>query len=368
MFDDIRPYNDDEVVAILHKLINEKELQGIIANFVMPRFYNIFPWLTRQLVKISFTFRVKRFTCVATLQQEIVKYLNRLVKKSTSGFSYHGIENLDTTKPTVFVSNHRDIALDPALVNYALHQAGSTTAEIAIGDNLLKKPWLSDLMRLNKSFIVKRGEKTKRAMLTASKNLSAYIHHTLTNKKQHIWIAQREGRAKDGLDKTNSAVISMLLLNKTKGQPISEYLEDLNIVPVAISYEFDPCDKDKATELAAIDTHGDYEKAEHEDIQSIGKGLLGFKGKIHVEFGTPILGETILDKPADSKTIAEEIDRQIINNYKLTDNNQVAFDYLNGNKIDQKQFDALENRMGELNETERKFLIAMYANPVTAKS
>jgi len=303
MFDDIRPYNDDEVINILHKLINEKELQGIVAKFVMPGFYRVLPWLARLLVKTSFTFRVKKFTGVASLQQEIVKYLNRLIKKSTSGFSYHGIENLDTEKPTVFVSNHRDIALDPALVNYALFQAGSSTAEIAIGDNLLKKPWLSDLMRLNKSFIVKRGEKTKRAMLTASKNLSAYIHHTLTVKKQHIWIAQREGRAKDGLDKTNSAVISMLLLNRAKGQAISEYLDDLNIVPVAISYEFDPCDKDKAVELAALETHGDYEKSEHEDIQSIAKGLLGFKGKIHVEFGTPITGDF-----ADSKAIGEEID------------------------------------------------------------
>ena len=209
-FDDIRPYNDDEVVDILHKLINEKELQSIIANYVMPRTYRLLPWLCRNLVKLSFSIKVKKFICVASLQKEVVKYLNRLIRNSTNGFSYSGLELFDSSKPTLFISNHRDIALDPALVNFALHQAGSTTAEIAIGDNLLTKPWLSDLMRLNKSFIVKRGEKSKRAMLNASKNLSAYIHYTLNQKKQHLWIAQREGRAKDGLDKTNSAVISML--------------------------------------------------------------------------------------------------------------------------------------------------------------
>jgi len=363
MFDDIRPYNDDEVIAILAKLVNEQELQAIIANFVMPKLYQFLPWLARLIIKLSFKMRLRKFTDVASLQDEIVKYLNRLIKKSTDGFSSHGLEQLDVTKPTLFISNHRDIALDPALVNFALYQHGSSTAEIAIGDNLLTKPWLSDVMRLNKSFIVKRGEKTKRAMLNASKSLSAYIHHTLTEKNQHIWIAQREGRAKDGLDKTNAAVISMVLLNRPKTQPISEYLDDLNIVPVSISYEFDPCDKDKAKELAAIETHGEYEKSHNEDIDSIAKGLLGYKGKVHVEFGCAIKGDY-----ADSKSIAEEIDRQIINNYKITENNQMAFDFIRNKNSHQKHSAIFQKRMVNLSEAEQQYLIAMYANPVIAKN
>jgi 1-acyl-sn-glycerol-3-phosphate acyltransferase len=361
-FDDIRPYNDDEVVDILHKLINEKELQSIIANYVMPRTYRLLPWLCRNLVKLSFSIKVKKFICVASLQKEVVKYLNRLIRNSTNGFSYSGLELFDSSKPTLFISNHRDIALDPALVNFALHQAGSTTAEIAIGDNLLTKPWLSDLMRLNKSFIVKRGEKSKRAMLNASKNLSAYIHYTLNQKKQHLWIAQREGRAKDGLDKTNSAVISMLMLNREKRQAVADYLKELNIVPVAISYEFDPCDRDKSIELAAIENDGKYQKSEHEDIDSIAKGLIGYKGKIHVEFGCPLTGEF-----SDSKAIAEEIDRQIISNYRVTENNQAAFDYLTENKKS-LAFESLNKRMEGLKENEKKHFINMYANPVLAQS
>lgn len=363
MFDDIRPYSDDEVVPILKKLINEKELQSIVAKYVMPKLYRVFPWLCRNIVKISFSYRVRKFVCVETLQKEIVKYLNRLIKKSTAGFSYHGLENCDISKPTLFVSNHRDIALDPALVNYALYQSGSSTAEIAIGDNLLSKPWLSDLMRLNKSFIVKRGEKTKREMLNASKNLSAYIHHTLTEKKQHVWIAQREGRAKNGLDVTNPAVISMLLLNRQRDQSISDYLKEINIVPVAISYEFDPCDKDKAIELAAIETTGSYKKSEYEDIKSISKGMLGFKGKIHVEFGSTLKGNF-----ADSKEIAREIDRQITNNYKLTNTNYAAYNILNNQQTNQNELDALNSRMLNLDDIQKSFLIKMYANPVLVKA
>ena len=246
------------------------------------------------------------------------------------------------------------------MVNFALHQEGLATVEAAVGDNLLHKAWVADLMRINKSFIVKRSEKTKRAMLTASKQLSAYIHHSLTEKKQNIWIAQREGRAKDGVDKTNAALISMLLLNKAKDISISEYLSQLNIIPVAISYEFDPCDRDKAKELAQLDETGSYQKDEGEDLRSITQGMVGHKGKVHLSFCQPIQGDY-----ADSKEIAQAIDQQIIANYKLHPSNLVAFEQINNQQPSNSQ---LENRMQHLSASQKHWLLTMYANPVIAKN
>jgi hypothetical protein len=266
------------------------------------------------------------------------------------------------TKPTLFISNHRDIALDPALLNLALYRSNIDTVEIAIGDNLLSKSWVSDLMRLNKSFIVKRGAKSKREMLNNSKNLSSYIHHTITDNNQNIWIAQREGRAKDGLDKTNSALISMLLLNKPKLQPIEEYLTQLNIVPISISYEFDPCDNHKAIELATIEETGEYQKEADEDLNSITKGLLGYKGRVHIEFGEPLTGEF-----SDSKAVAAEIDRQIIKNYRLYDSNITANAKLQDAPHDLGVLEELSKRMLNLTDAQQRWLLTMYANPVLAK-
>jgi hypothetical protein len=359
MYSDIRPYRDDEVSSVIQDLVNNQEFQTSISLYMMPKLSRMFPQLCRWLIKMSLRRRTKSLSKVHDIQLEAAKYMYRLIKRSTDGFSYTGLDKLDMSKPTLFISNHRDIALDPALINLALYESGHTTLEIAIGDNLLSKPWISDLMRLNKSFIVKRSEKTKRAMLTASKKLSSYIHHTLNDNHQHVWIAQREGRAKDGLDKTNSALISMLLLNKDKKMPIAEYLLQLNIVPVSISYEYDPCDKNKANELAAIELTGSYQKSEHEDIKSITQGILGHKGKVHVAFGQVLQGDF-----DDSKAIANEIDTQVIGNYRLYESNQSAHDKLHT----QGQANAkLTARMQDLDETQRKWLLTMYANPVVAK-
>ena len=362
MFDDIRPYHDDEVAAVIQKLVNEKGLQTSIASLVLPKIYRVFPGLSRFIVKLSLNRKAKNFHTVEDIQLEVAKYLNHLLKDSTDGFSYNGIENITNDRPVLFISNHRDIVLDAALVNLALHQSGIDTVAAAVGDNLLGEAWVADLMRLNKSFIVKRSEKTKRAMLKASKHLSAYIHHALTQNKQNIWIAQREGRAKDGLDKTNAALISMLLLNKNKEVSIAEYLEQLNIVPVAISYEFDPCDTDKAIELAAKEATGSYQKSENEDLQSITQGLIGHKGRVHIEFCRPLSGDF-----EDSKAIAKAIDQQIISNYKLYDSNLAAYAALNNESSDNSVLQTLKKRMLNLTEQQQRWLLTMYANPVSAK-
>ncbi|XQW83986.1 1-acyl-sn-glycerol-3-phosphate acyltransferase [Thalassotalea piscium] len=362
MYEDIRPYRDHEVEGVLQKLANEPELINAIATFLVPKLNKLFPSLTHKVLRWSLKGKIKHWRTVNDIQLHVAKYLHKLVKNSTKGFSYSGVENFDLNKPTLFISNHRDIVLDVALINWALFKCNANTVEAAVGDNLLHKEWVADLMRINKSFIVKRSEKTKREMLTASKKLSAYIHHSLTENQQNIWIAQREGRAKDGLDKTNAALISMLLLNKDKAMPISEYLAQLNIVPVSISYEFDPCDHDKAKELAQTETSGDYQKTDDEDLKSITQGIVGQKGRVHIAFGQPILGEF-----ADSKAIAAEVDRQIISNYKLYESNESAYQVLHNKDEENQLIPQLLARMDDLSETQKHWLLTMYANPVFAK-
>jgi len=370
MFEDIRPYHDDEVTAVIQKLINEKGLQSSIASIVMPKIYQHFPKLCRALIKLSLKIKANKFQKIDDIQRQVAKYLSHLLSKSSDGFTFNGLDKIDTSKPALFISNHRDIVLDAALVNLALYKNGLSTVEAAVGDNLLQEPWVADLMRLNKSFIVKRSEKNKRAMLQASKVLSSYIHHCITQKGQNIWIAQREGRAKDGLDKTNSALISMLLLNKDKQEPIEGYLAKLNIIPVSISYEFDPCDNEKAIELAAKEATGNYQKAENEDLNSITLGLTGQKGRVHLEFCSPIQGNF-----ADSKAIAAAIDQQIISNYRLYDSNWAAAEQLSlttesekgSSLIGSKEYHRLKDRMFGLNEAQQRWLLTMYANPVYAK-
>lgn len=362
MFDDIRPYRDNEVAAVIQSLINEPGLQSSIASFKLPRIHRLMPKLSAAIVKWSLKLRAKNFHNIEQIQVEVAKYLHHLIKKSTAGFTFSGLENFDHTKPSLFISNHRDIVLDVALVNWALYKNGINTVEAAVGDNLLHQPWVADLMRINKSFIVKRNEKTKRAMLNASKQLSAYIHDSIVNREQNIWIAQREGRAKDGIDKTNSALISMLLLNKDKQTSIADYLEQINIVPVSIAYEFDPCDNDKAIELAAKAKTGSYEKQEGEDLKSITQGLLGQKGRVHIEFCQPITGDY-----SDSKAIAAAIDNEIINHYKLYESNFAAHAALNEQQADDSVINQLNQRMESLTSEQKHWLLTMYANPVIAK-
>ena len=340
MFDDIRPFCDEEIHPVIQKLINTPDFQSSVAQLALPLLFKLCPWLAKKLTKYSLDRKSASLTSVNKIQLEVAKHLKNLIDKSAQDFTYHGLNKIDPNKPALFISNHRDIVLDAALINLAIFDKGFKTVESAVGDNLLTTDWVSDLMRLNKSFIVKRSEKTKRAMLTASKDLSGYIHHALTHKKENIWIAQREGRAKDGIDKTNPALISMLLLNKEKNTSICEYLSELNIIPVAISYEFDPCDSQKAIELATKEATGEYNKSDNEDLQSISQGLLGQKGHIHLEFCPPLTGEF-----ANSKEIAHAIDKVIINNYKLFDSNLSAFAHLNNKYIDEVEFNKLKKRM-----------------------
>jgi len=297
--------------------------------------------------------------------------LRKLLTRDNSQLTVRGLEKLDPSQSYLFISNHRDIAMDPALTILALHQKGMDSLRIAIGDNLLTKPFVSDLMRLNKSFIVRRSVAGRREKLAALKHLSAYIRFSLQEEQQSIWIAQREGRAKDGLDGTETALLKMLALCKSKSQSFGELIQGLNVVPVSLSYEWDPCDGAKAKELYALQNDGAYKKAEHEDFASIYRGIVGNKGHIYVTFGD-LLNESF----DDAASLAAEVDRQIIGNYRLQATHWIAYERLHGLSEQAEQVKqgldadwqavtrAFDERLATIPEEHRETLLAAYANPV----
>jgi len=246
--------------------------------------------------------------------------------------------------------------------------------QIATGDNLLKKPFVSDLMRLNKSFIVQRSLKG-RELLQGLTLLSEYMHHCI-EQGSHVWIAQREGRAKDGVDKTEAALLKMLAMYQRK-QPLSESLQKLHIVPVSISYEYDACDVLKAEELHAIEATGSFTKNEKSDIQSIVAGMTGFKGAVHVAFGREMQYES-----DNSDVIAASIDSQILENYKLRDSNYIAFELLQEKgllpeiavgldigspEIQRESRDFFSNRLRQVDPKLHRHYLLSYANPVISR-
>lgn len=325
-FSDIRPYNDDEVIPVLERLLGDDEFLDVIRQLRikwMPRW--LFP-LGKHLIVNRLRKRVQNIHSVHSFQMAVERYMNRCMLDTSEELEVHVDQPLDPKKNYLFMSNHRDIAMDPAICGLVCHQTGLGTMRIAIGDNLLSKQFASDLMRLNKSFIVKRGIENRREKMDELKKLSAYMRFSINKDRQSVWIAQREGRAKDGLDKTDTALIKMLLLSKKKEQSLSEGIAELNIIPVSISYEWDPCDIAKARELTAMAKDGAYEKREHEDISSIAAGIQGWKGRIDLHFGQEITGEF---NSADE--VADEVDRQVICNYRIQPSNAVAYQQLEGN-------------------------------------
>ncbi|MDG1818980.1 MAG: 1-acyl-sn-glycerol-3-phosphate acyltransferase [Porticoccaceae bacterium] len=318
-FDDIRPYNDSEVPAVIARLIADPEFIDLLLSRKLPVLAKICPWLLRPLLRRTLSKAAQTINSVDDLQRYITGSLKALIGRTTDGYSVSGLENLDPNKAYLFLSNHRDIALDPAMVNLVLSDAGMATVRIAIGDNLLSKPFASDLMRVNRSFIVKRSITGRRDKLEALKKLSRYIRHSISSDGVSVWIAQREGRAKDGHDRTETALLKMLALSKNKETSFAQATAELNLVPVAISYEYDPCDVDKGRELYAKAQGEEYVKQEFEDLDTIQKGFVGYKGRIHIAFGDPVA-----DQYENADSLAEEIDCQVYTNYKLFPSNIIA--------------------------------------------
>lgn len=372
-FAEIRPYRDDEVAAVLSRLLDNKEFLSALATYRLGRLASLMPTATRTVVRIMLARELRGVADVRSMQLVIERYMTRMIESTTTGFSVSGLEHLNPAHSYLYVSNHRDITMDPAFTNYALHGSGFDTARIAIGDNLLTKPWVSDLMRLNKSFIVKRSVSGPRELLAASKTLSNYIQHSLHQENAPIWIAQREGRAKDGVDRTEPVIIKMLSMSRDKReQEFSEHIRALRIVPVAISYELDPCDAMKARELHLTETTGYYEKGAQEDVASIAQGIAGGKGRVHITFGSPLNGG--LDTP---DAVAREVDRQVIDGYCLHPTNLYAYRRLYGEDAPVPPDLLLEEgdcseaafaaRIEEMPEPHRRYALGIYANAVVSK-
>ena len=362
-FDDIRPYYDSEVPQVLSRLVHDRELLDLLLS-------RQFPWLPvplsrplfalfRPLLSLNLRKRASRIKTVSDLQEHMSDRLLQVLQRTTDSYDFSGLENLQGDKPYLFMSNHRDIALDPAIICLGLTMAGRNTVRIAIGDNLLSKPFASDLMRINRSFIVKRSITGRRDKLAALKHLSHYIRHSIVEEDVSIWIAQAEGRAKDGYDRTETALLKMLALSKSKQQSFAEAIAQLNIVPVSLAYEYDPCDSNKADELHQLNIGKSYTKDPFEDLDSIKQGFVGYKGRINVTFGAPISAQF-----ENADALAAEIDRQILQNYQLFPSNIIAWQ-LHNKDADIEVLKQLKSQWPDENWTiaEQKFKTRISAMP-----
>ena len=373
-----RPYNDSEVRPVIEPLLAHPEFPAAICRLKFPHLAGPLGWLLEPLVIKSLRWQLRSVDDVRSMQLVIKRYMDAMIHRTTTGFTVSGIERLSSGQAYLFMSNHRDIALDPAFINYSLYHNGHDTVRIAIGDNLLSKDYASDLMRLNKSFIVKRSARGARQVLAAYRELSGYVRMSLTEEHKPVWIAQREGRAKDGFDETEPAIIKMLAMSQNKSEEsFADFIRMLRIVPVSISYEFDPLDEAKAHELHTRDQQGDYQKGEQEDIHNIARGITGMKGDVHVAYGTPL--EHDCDDP---NAVAAAIDRQVIGNYVLHPSNYFAYQRLFGHypeglcggsqrpfvaadyATEEATFDA---RVAALPRALRPYVLKMYANCILRK-
>ncbi len=362
-FAEIRPFSNTEAPDVFRRLVHDEELIETIARWRFPIPYRVLRSAARFMARIWLRVAARKLSTVEDLQNLIAPNLARMINK-TSRFSVSGVNALDLDQPRVYLSNHRDIAMDPAYANYALHSTGAKTLAVAIGDNLLSKPWVADLMRLNKSFVVKRNVNGPRALLAATKLLAGYIRQAVSEDGQSVWIAHREGRAKDGRDLTEPAVIKMLTLSRRREDSLESVLSELGIVPLIISYELDPCDVLKAAELLAGDA---YVKTEFEDVASIATGITGEKGCVHLHFGEPIAPDL------DVASVVAAIDEQMVRHYRLYPTNVWAWEQLSGKVLPDKldvqpgsiSRQCFEARFNAVPERHRQQLLTMYANPVT---
>lgn len=373
-FEEIRCYKNEEVHGVLERLSNEKQFMKLLST--------IYPLLPKEVIKQ----RLMSFHTNYAFQKEMVyPFLKYLEANKTNGIELNGIEKIDTSKSYLYISNHRDIILDSAFLCAKLIEKNLDTVEIAIGDNLLVFPWIEDLVRVNKSFIVKRGL-SARNILESSKKLSAYIAHTIIDKKQSIWIAQREGRAKDSNDRTQESLLKMF--NISGNGNFIENLSTLNICPLSISYEYDPCDFLKAKEMQQRRDDSCFKKDPMDDLTNMNTGVMGYKGKVIYEITGDInkeLQKIAIEATGRNEQImltAELIDRRIHSNYNIYANNKIAYDILKGSnhfsseyskieKLDFERYISLQIARIDLENKDESFLkikiLEMYANPLINK-
>ena len=371
IFDDLRPYYNEEINDAMQRIIKDP-----LFNYVADFLYNGVP-----IDELKEKFR--NFNSVNEFQMQVMHHaINQIVSSSMSSFSYNGFEQLSKNQSYLFVSNHRDILLDSALLELVLVNNGFDTSEITFGSNLMKPDFVVDIGKSNKMFKVERGG-SPRDFYSNSKHLSDYIRFTLLKKNQSVWIAQRNGRTKDGNDTTDIGILKMFSMSGC--DDILKNIEELNIVPLSISYQYEPCDILKTREIYITQKEKKYIKASNEDLESIITGIIQPKGKVHIEITKPITASALSEFANMSNkevivSVAKQIDKQIREAYNLSNTNYMAYDILtNSNKFlgteyckeDLEKFiydmsNKLNKLDGEKDELQRIYL-EIYANPVKNK-
>ena len=368
-FEDIRPCNDDEIGKKLLELMQDEQFMHLMKNY--------FPMVDLTQIAQS----GKGFSNLVEFQNVVIRpILESLISKAATSLTVSGEEQISSI-PSVFLSNHRDIVMDPSLLALSLMRVTGNTCEIAIGDNLLATEWIRTLVRLNRCFIVKRGL-TPRDMAKSFMQLSSYIRYAVTDKKVNVWIAQREGRAKDSNDRTQESLIKMLALSGNAD--FIENLKSLNICPLSISYEFDPCDYLKATEFQLKRDNADYKKTKADDVLSMQTGIMGWKGRVHYAFTESInpkldeIAQSGMNKKDQAAAVCALCDHQIHAAYQLYPINRWAYEQLTGDtkyaNVDTAEERAMAEKYlrGQLakinipNKDEEYLwhkLLEMYANP-----
>ena len=368
-FDAIRPFEPEELPEVFERLLGNAQFAQVVAYVFKDVPFDMLAQKMR--------------ACKTNLEFQVAfcyPFIKGLLQKASLGCDMN-VDAIDMEKRYTFVSNHRDIVLDSALLDVLLVDAGcKTTCEIAIGDNLLSLPWVKDLVRINKSFIVERSV-SLRQMLLSSKRLSDYMHLVIAQKHDNVWIAQREGRAKDSNDRTQESIIKMMVMGGEGS--LVERLKGLHIVPLAISYEYDPCDFLKAQEFQLKRDIADWKKGPMDDVVSMQTGIMGYKGHIHYD-AAPCIDAWLDTLDADMpkadffKAVATHIDEEVFRRYRLYPSNYVALDELEGTTAhadrytaEQKaQFDGyIARQMAKIQLPDkdeaflRERLLTMYANP-----
>ena len=368
-FDAIRPFYETEVNEALQSVISHPMMKALM-NFTFPEMEDEV-WKA-QLKK---THSIRDFQC-----NFIYHTVQRILENSSDGLTTSGFEHLEKNNSYLFISNHRDILLDTTLLNAALFQNGHLMTASAIGDNLVQKSFIKTLARLNRNFLVLRGL-SPREMLQSSKLLSEYMGQLLLHENRSVWIAQREGRTKDGNDETNPGVLKMIGMASDEAD-VMQYFKKLKIVPVSISYEYDPTDVLKMPQLLAEANNEVYVKSKNEDLNTILSGVMGQKKRIHLHIGKVLdteIDQIVAENDSSNKQIqalAQKIDDAVLSNYKLWPTNFIAYDIVHKSSTyshlytesEKSLFERrLEMRIGLDNPIALEGFLAMYANPVVNK-
>ena len=370
-FESISPYTDQEAVVALGKLAEHP----LLAEFSRTFFPDQNPGFLKEILK--------NISSIDEFQVLVMsKFVEWVIERTVHNFSYDGISNIDPSKRFLALSNHRDIIFDPAITQLVLFRNGIPLTEIAVGDNLVSSPTIEYLLRSNRMIKVVRGI-SARELYLSSQLLSKYIRLNITEGRSSIWLAQRQGRTKNGYDLTEQGLLKML--DMSGSADFQKNFEELNIIPMSISYEYEPCDILKARELVISRKHK-YVKAEGEDLNSIIVGIKQYKGNVHLNIGTPLTSDEIAaaaqcDKNDRYQQIRHAVDVRIIEGYKLWKNNYVAYDLINQSykyshmyepadveqfiEYMQKQLDTVEPEINR--EDLRRIFLDIYANPVVTK-